>query len=328
MSSQILSGPQLTLTALQESDQEAFKRLLANVLKSNVDSSAFIYHDITPDSENSDFASLTCSIARERAHISLWPYQDEQVLKYRRVSLDALKNVLGDTVRADLPTTVHEMMSIYLTSTGYHDRSSQFQDVAINEFGTVTVSVKPEQFLLYGTTSFTLKPKQRQLIVVLPILEVDGFRELGDFLGDWRRLLVDNLDRTNDGTLPFELELEWMTFGSPQKVSGYRYNNTTIQVSAFGEGYYLGDVDVTYTRYDFGWATEGSQFLVTGPTVPTTEYMLGKVAEITGFPLTTEDVIWETYPKVTAGNLSTLTIVFKDDNPRYTGELTIDYKVV
>ena len=328
MSSQTLNGSQLTLTALQESDQEAFKRLLSTLLKANIDPSAFVYSGVVTDPTDSEYAKLSCSIAREKAHISLWPYQDSQTLKYKRVGLPALKDMLGGTVRADLPTTVREMMSIYLTGAGLHDRSDQFQDTAVTGFGAVQVSVSPEQFLIYGATTLTLKPKQRQLPIVLPILEIPGFRELSDFSLDWKRVLIADLDEVNATTLPYNLELEWLSFDTPKKISGYRYNNTTISMTSFGEGYYLGTVDVTYTRYDFGWATEGSQFLVQGPEIPTTQYMLSKVAAITGFPLTVEDVILTTYPKVTKGGLSTLTIVFKENNLRYTGELTIDYKAV
>ncbi|MOA42431.1 hypothetical protein D3C78_1644780 [compost metagenome] len=134
------------------------------------------------------------------------------------------------------------------------------------------------------------------------------------------------MQTANNTSLPYPLEPALMTFGDPQKVSGYRYDNTTITVSAVGDGFYLGSVELTYSRYDFGWSQGGAQFLVNGPGTPTTQYMLNAVAQQTGFPIVLADVNIETYPPVPSGELSTLTITFKDTNLRYTGELTIDYR--
>ncbi|MNF18122.1 hypothetical protein D3C80_2220240 [compost metagenome] len=46
----------------------------------------------------------------------------------------------------------------------------------------------------------------------------------------------------------------------------------------------------------------------------------------TGFPIAVADVITQTYANVPSGEVETLTIAFRDDNLRFTGELTIDYK--
>jgi hypothetical protein len=215
-------------------------------------------------------------------------------------------------------------MRIYLTSNGLFDRSGQVVDQPVTAVGNQTITFTPGQFMLYGGAAFAIKPKQRQLVDVIKETTLVGFRELGYFSNDPKERLLNQMQA--DNPLPYPLEPALTSFGEPIKISGYRYDNTQIRATATGDGYYLGDVDLVYTRYDFGWSTNGSQFLVNGPSVPTTAYMVAQVALQTGFPITVQDVNVQSYPTIPSGTLETLTITFKDDNLRYTGELTIDYK--
>ncbi|MNB72882.1 hypothetical protein D3C87_1085020 [compost metagenome] len=326
MPSQTLSGTQLSLTALQESDQAAFEHLLSTMLKSGIDPSAFSYATPTVDPVDGNYANTLVKVAREKANVSLWPYSAQQSIRYRRIGMPAMKTRFGGTIRADLPTTTRKLMEIFLTSNGLYDRSAQFVDAPVSAVGNVTITCNAGQFLLYGATSFAVKPKQRQLVDVIKDTTIPGFRVLSDFTPVAKTRLMDQMTADNTANLPYPLEPAMTTFGNPTKISGYRYDNTSIKATAAGDGYYLGTVDLIYTRYDFGWSTNGAQFLVTGPSVPTIAYMVAQVALQTGFPITAADVNAQTYPSVPSGQVDTLTITFKDTNLRYTGELTIDYK--
>lgn len=326
MPSQTLNGTQLTLAALQESDQEAFELLLGTMLKKGTDPAGFEHGAVTADSTDANYANTTVTIAREKSHVSLWPYQGSQAVRYRRIGLPALKARFGGTIRADLPTTTRKLMQIYLTANNLFDRSNQIVDAPVTAVGNVTLSCLAGQFMLYGSTAFAVKPKQRQLVDVIKETKLLGFRTAGYFSNDAKTRLLSQMAADNGPTLPYPLEPALTTFSTPRKVSGYQYDNTEITATAAGDGYYLGSVDLTYTRYDFGWSQSGAQFLVTGPAIPTTQYMIAAVAAQTGFPIVLADVDVVTYSKVNSGEVETLTITFKADNLRYTGELTIDYK--
>lgn len=326
MPSQTLSGTQLSLTALQESDQQAFERLLSSMLKKDIDPSGFTRGAVTVDATDGNYANTPVSVARAKANVSLWPYQGNQSIRYRRISMAALKTRFGSTIRADLPTTTRKLMQIFMTANGLFDRSAQVVDAPVPAVGNVTITFTAGQFLLYGGTAFAVKPFQRQLKDVIKDTTLPGFRVVGDFSNADKTRLMDQMTADNTANLPYPLEPALTTFGAPTKLTGYRYDNTKIRATATGDGYYLGYVDLIYTRYDFGWSTNGSQFLVTGPSTPTTAYMIAQVAAQTGFPITLADVNVQSYPPVASGQVDTLTITFKDANLRYTGELTIDYK--
>ncbi|MNO14072.1 hypothetical protein D3C76_37130 [compost metagenome] len=325
MASQILSGAEFTLAALKESDQEAFQRLLGSLLKVGIDPSGFQYGPIRVEADT-QYAKTAVSINRSRADISLWGYQNAQDIRYRRIALSALKSKYGSTIRADAPTTTKELMSIFCHANGLHDRSDQVVDAPVSAIGNVTLQFKAGQFLMYGSDTFAFKPKQRQLVDVLKDTTVNGFRAAADFTPTPQALLISQMQADNAATLPYPLEPARITFGTPTKISGYRYDNTTIPVTYSGDGYYLGTVTLTYSRYDFGWSQGGAQFLVQGPSIPTTQYMINAVVAQTGLPIALADVNVETYASVPSGAVETLTITFKGTNLRYTGELTIDYK--
>lgn len=327
MTSQILNGTQLTLTALQESDQAVFERVLGRMLKSGIDPAAFTRGTVRKDPAAADYAFCDVTVAREKANVSLWPYQGTQQIRYKRVGLPALAARFGTVVRADTPISARELFATYLTANGLYDRSKDIVDKQITAFGNVTFNVtEGDNFLLYGTTTLTFKPKQRQLVDVIKDTKLLGFRVVTDFAPLPKQVFVNQV--TADNALLYPLEMNLLTLGTPQKLSGYQYDNTKIKLTATGDGSYLGSVDLTYTRYDFGWSTNGAQLLVTGPTKPTTAYMVSKVFELTGFPVSVDDVVVETYANVPVGTVETLTITFKADNLRYAGELTIDYKAV
>lgn len=328
MTSQTLNGPALTAAALKESDQEAFERLLGGMLKAGINPSAFEHGPITVDPASAEHAKTDVWVSRNKAHISLWGYRNSLPIRYRRVTLEAVKNRYGSVIRADLPTTKQALMSIYFHENQLHDRSAQILDGEVAELGQVAVAVEPNAFLLYGETAFTVKPLQRQLSNVITNRMLDGFRALSDFDPTPYERLITQLGLANAESLPFPLEPDLLRLGTPAVKGGYARDNTSIVVTGFGDGYYLGDVQLTYTRLDFGWATGGNQHYVEGPETPTTAYMLSAVSAATGYPLTLDDVIVETYPKVAKGSLETLTVFFKADCLRYVGELTIDYRAI
>ncbi|MNZ78921.1 hypothetical protein D3C78_975140 [compost metagenome] len=272
------------------------------------------------------YALTAVSVDRSKADVALWGYQNSLDIRYRRISLDALKAKYGSVIRADVPTTAKELMAVYLSANGLADRSTQVVDRPITALGNVSLQIADGQFMLYGTSTFTLKPKQRQLVDVIKDTTLNGFRAVGDFTGTATARLIANMGTENTASLPYPLEPALLTFGVPEKVSGYRYDNTKIKVTASGDGYYLGTVDLIYSRYDFGWSQGGAQFLVQGPSIPTTQYMINAVAAQTGFPIVLADVDIQTYASVPSGQVDTLTITFKAANLRYAGELTIDYK--
>lgn len=323
---QTLNSAQLALAALQESDQEAFKRLLGLLLKPTVDPASFKHDAVIMDTNDPDYATTNVSIDRNKAHVSMWGYRDNQSIRFRRVSLEAIKERFGSIIRADLPATKQELLNIILSANGLYKRGYQVIDDTVAEHGEIDFEIQPGQFLLHGQTSFEVKPYQRQLQDVIVTGTIPGFRAAGDFEWFVERLLSTQLIDANQ-ELMYPLEAQWLAWGSsPVKLSGYRYDNTSITVTAFGEGYYLGEYTVIYTRYDFGWANLGNQYLVDGPTRPTTQHMLDAISQQTGIPVGIDDVVVETYDLVPVGEVQTLTIFFKEDNLRFTGELTVDYR--
>lgn len=328
MPSQILNGAQLTLVALQESDQEAFQRLLGSLLKTGYDPTGFQHGPITADPDDAEYANAEVSVDRRKANIAYWAYQDSIPIRYRRIALEALKSRFGSVIRADLPVSKKELMAIYCASNGLYNRSDQIVDEMVMDLGATDLIIRDGQFLIYGQAAFEIKPFQRQLVDVIQLTTLNGFRTTDDFDSSAIELLFDQLSTGNQPSLPYPLESGLLTWGVPIKVGGYRYDNTSIEVEAFGDGYYLGKQTLIYTRFDFGWSTQGAQFLVDGPSTPTTTNMITSVSNQSGFPISLDDVVIESYDPVPSGELVTLTVFFKEESLRYTGELTIDYRAV
>lgn len=328
MTSQTLNGAQAGQAALKGSDREAFVRLLSSMLKAGINADSFEHGPITPDPANSQYATTSVKVDRSNAHISLWGYQDSVPIRYRRIPLSALKTRFGGVIRADLPATKRELMAIYFGDHELHDRSSQILDEPVTDLGEVTMTVTENQFLLYGEASYTVKPFQRQLATVLTETTLPGFRTLVDFDPAPQELMINQMQAANQVSLPFPLEPELISFGLPEKISGYALDNTQIVATYGGDGFYLGQATLVYSRLDFGWRTEGNQHYMEGPSTPTTQFMIDQVSRLTGFPISLNDVTIEAYAPIASGQLETLTVFFKPECLRYTGELTIDYRAL
>ncbi len=328
MTSSILNRSGNTQAALQESDTQAFRRMLADMTKPNTPLDGFVYENIAQDSQDPARTTLQVRIVPAQAPISQWGYQDSLELNYRRVALPAVLARYGDVVRTDLPTSVRAMMQAYFSAAGLYDRSEQFMDEPIESLGLTTISVIPEQFLLYGQGEIEVKARQRQLTEVLPNRLIQGFRGTPDFDANVILTFLEQLTALNEDTLPYPLQPEWVSFGHPTVLGGYAHDNTRVVLTAFGEGFYIGEADITYSRLDFGWYTIGSQIFIEGPPQPTLEHILDQVSSQTGFPLHPDDVEAQVFDPVEMDTVTTLTVFFKPDNLRYVGELTVDYKAV
>lgn len=328
MTLSILNGPGNSQAALQESDTDAFKRLLRSMVRTGVDVDGMIHDGVTADSTDPLYGTVVVSIAPSRASIDYWGYQDNIELKYRRIPFEAIADRYGSVLRTDLPTDSRALMKAYFSRNGLYDRSEQIRPQAVNANGQVTMEAEPGQFLVHGSAVFEIKPLQRQLSTVLPNLTVSGFREPNDFDSNIKAELLTQLTALNAETLPYPLQVEFSTLTTPELINGRQYDNTSVVLSAHGEGFYLGSATVIYSRLDFGWYTSGEQIYMEGPSVPDVDFMLNEVGSQTGFPVDRSDVLVESYPPVPQGDLVTLTIFFKPDNLRYTGELTIDYRAV
>ncbi len=328
MTSSILNGPSNTQAALQENDEQAFYRLLRSMVKSGVEVEGFEHTVPVSDPADPTQALIDVGIAPAKSMIDYWGYQDKIRLTYRRVPLSAVTARYGSVLRTDLPATTEQLMKGWFGRLGLHDRSDQFVEEPIEAFGPVTMEVKDGQFLLYGQAVFEVKPLQRQLTDVLPNRTIAGYRTPTDFDSNVKGTLIAQLTALNPDTLVYPLEADKLSMSQVEVLGGYAHDNSRIRLTAFGDGYYLGDLDVIYSRLDFGWYTMGEQIYMEGPTIPTVDYMLDQVSGQTGFPLSREDVVVVPYDPVPVGELATLTITFKPQNLRYVGELTIDYRAV
>jgi len=328
MTSSILNGPSNTQAALQENDEQAFYRLLRSMVKAGVEVEGFEHSVPVTDPANPTQALIEVGIAPAKSMIDYWGYQDKIQLTYRRIPMSAMVQRYGSILRADLPVTVKTLMQGWFDRAGLYDRSEQFVEQSIATFGQHTMTIKDGQFLLYGGAPFEVKPLQRQLIDVLPNRTVTGFRTPTDFDTNVKAVLLSQLTAANPDTLPYPLEIDRITLSPVEVMGGYAHDNSRIRLTASGEGYYLGDLDVIYSRLDFGWYTMGDQIYMEGPPLPTLNYILNQASTQTGFPLSSDDVVATTFSKLTVGDLATLTIAFKPQNLRYVGELTIDYRAV
>jgi hypothetical protein len=298
------------------------------MLKPGIDTKSFVHGAVTIDPSDPNKVTTPVSVSRAKADISLWQYTDSLAISYKRVKLSEIANYFGNVIRVDFPTTKKEMMAVYFSLLNLHDRSDQIVDGEVSDTGVFEVSAVPGMAFLEGATSFTVKPFQRQLSEVLQTTKVDGFRNPEDFTGnDDRIFLLDQIAAAN-ADLRYPLEYENLSFDAPVNISGYARDNTSVVLTARGDGVHIGNVEIVYTRHDFGWSTGGNQHYVEGPSVPTTQYMIDKVTELTGYQIKISDVIVEPYSVIQSGELETLTIFFNPESTRYAGELTIDYRAV
>ncbi|MNP89220.1 hypothetical protein D3C85_16240 [compost metagenome] len=327
MTSPLLNPGQLWLGVVRGSDEEAFESLLSTMLKPGIDPASFIHGEVIQDPTDPTKVTTQVSVLRAKANIALWAYTDQLSISYKRIKLDDISNYFGETVRVDLPTTVREMMSVYFNINQLHDRSDQVLDATVEDVGVVEVSAIPGLAFIEGTAQFTVKPFQRYLEDVILVTTISGFRSPADMVVNSATTIVNQASDANPD-LRYPLELELTALGQPTNISGYAHDNTKIVMTATGEGFYKGSVELVYTRHDFGWSLGGSQPYVEGPSQPTTQFMIARVSQLTGFPITLDDVVIDNYASIAPGNLETLTVNFNPNSLRYTGSLTIDYRAV
>lgn len=318
----------LTEEALKVSDEEAFKLLLSVLMKPNVPVGSFT-HD-APVLVNSDrrTSSINVRISDTNTDASLWSYRGTQQVQYRRVGLNEVGRKYGNVLRADLPTTSKTLMSNFFKTHGLFDRSDVFVDEVITTLNEHTFFTKPDSFLLTDTFNFKVRPLQRKMGDVVTVTTVPGFRTAEDFVDNATKHLVDQVEAANTATMPYKFDRELTSFRTPSPSNGAKVDNSRVNMQAIGDGYYFGFVFIDYTRYDFGWRDDGRPIFMTGPTMPTTEYILDQVAKLTGFPVTVSEISVRTYDAVPVGEVETITLLFVGGNLRYVGEITVDYKAV
>lgn len=311
--------------ALSSDDRTAFEIMLGALLRPTASPAWFTHGDVT-EVEGSDLVETPVSIDRSSAHISVWPYEGEVAIKYRRVKLSDLISRYGDVVRHDLPASRRQIMAAYFSSRGLHDRADQIKDGPVLTYTDHLFEVDGSPFLLEGSCALVVKPIQRALAAVVRNTKVDGFRLTSHLSQSAKALLVSQIQTGNSATLPNPLNPALISMGDPVVLNGYRYDNTAIRVTAVGDDFYQGSVDITYSRYDFGWVTGGNQVEVSGPRTPTLQYILQQVSAITGVSIAAGDVVSRTFPTQAAGTVSTYTIEFDPASVKFVGELTVDYR--
>lgn len=322
MISQLLDPQLNTREALKEDDRGALQRLVTPLLAEGVRPDIFT---ITNIEQLLDKTRLTVVVDKYNVPVKYWPYAGEVQLTYSRVKLDDVVSTYGNVVRIDLPNTVRGVMASYFSTHGLFDRSTQFVDGPISTWELKDIVVAENSFLLSGSAQFNILPVQRLLGDVLSVAGVAGFRTLVNFESSAIDLIVSQLNDNNPG-LPYPLQSMEMSLSNPQVLTGYVYDNTSVIMTASGDGQYLGSQEIVYSRFNFAWYNGGEQFYIEGPSRPTVEYILDQVSAATGYPLSISDVVETTYPIQSSGQLETLSVSFRPDNLRYVGEITVDYR--
>lgn len=329
MTSSASASVQLSMDALKVSDKEAFEMLLSKLLRPGVPVDSFA-HDIPERSSPYQVASsINVTIAESNTDASLWAYRGSQKITYNSIGLNDVGVKYGRVVRAEIPTTVQEVMSLYFKTVGLYDRSDLFVDEPITALGERTFFLKPESFLLATTYNFIVKPVQHLLTDVVKVDTVPGFRTAADTQSDPRRLLANQVAAANPTTVLHPFDMSLTSFHVPNITSDRQFDNSSSTMGASGDdGHYKGIIRIYYTRYNFAWHDQGRPIFMSGPAVPTVDYIVDQVTKLTGFNVVASDMRITKFDPITSGDVETLTLSFDPSNLRYVGDITVDYKVV
>lgn len=325
MSSTILDSNTLAEQALSSTDEEVFTSLLDMSLEDGVPRKGFRYTLIPSASKE---ATIKISVDRSKADVSIWPNAGEFELSYKRIGLSDLTSVRGNVVRLTLPATKRDVAKQLFEQNEFHDRSASIVDGVVADFGDVELECDDNSLLLYGSTLIDFRHEQFPIYEVVKLSTLDGFREPSNFTSHFMTELTDQLLAVNSASMPFPVDITQMSLSQIEQVSEYAHDNTTAILEGFGDNIYIGEIEITYSRLNFAWYTLGTQYYVEGPSVVSVDAIIDAVTTQSGFPLTRDDIVIPNFPSIVQGELDTLTILFKPDNPRYVGELTVDYRAV
>lgn len=328
MTSSKSNGVLLTEDALKVSDKEAFELLLSGLMKPNVPLGSFDHDAPVLTGTDRRTTSVNVRVSDTNTDASLWGYRGTQKIQYRRVGLNEVGRKYGTVLRADLPTTSRVLMSNFFKTHGLFDRSDVFVDEVITTLNEHTFFTKADSFLLTDSFNFNVRPLQRKMDEFVLVTKVAGFRTPDDFTDNATKHLVDQVEAANTATMPYKFDRGLTSFRTPSASNGAQFDNSRVNMQAIGDGYYFGFVFIDYTRYDFGWADGGRPIFMTGPTMPTTQYILDQVTKLTGFPVALSEILVKTYSAVPVGEVETITLQFVGGNLRYVGDITVDYKAV
>lgn len=323
MTSNLLNGQQLSMAALKQDDQGAFRTLLGTMLKPGFDPSNFKYNAVTEVSGKQ--TSIEVSVAKEKSKVRMWVYRDPVEIKYNRITLAELVSRHGNVVYVDFPAQFADVFSSYLTSRSFWDRGFDVDWGNVNQPGNVVLTAIPSSFLLNGSASFNVKQAPKYLNDVVKITTLDLFYPEVGMNGNAAVQMLNAINSLNLATLPRPMTAGEVGFDVPVVTSEYDGVNTRITLKNTGSEVYLGEVFIDYHRVNFSWLFNGTQLVMSGPSKPTSQYVLDKVIAITGFTMTIDDIVTQVYDSIPSGETSTITVFVNAASLRYVGEITIDY---
>lgn len=325
MTSAPLNGSSLTVKALEQSDEGAFKELLNTLVKRGTLLSIFNHDTPVKEGSTDTLTKINVKVAKEHAPVDMWVYKDAQPVTYNRVKLADVAAKYPPTILTDFPVSHKELFSKYLVKNGLYNRGEQIVDGTVTAPGTVLLTMKEEAFLIVGGYGFIVKQSPKYLAEVVTVTQLNVFDEGQNMTGDSMVQLVNNVNALNAATLPRPIKRTEVKAGVPVVLNEYNDVNTEVALIGDGSEVFLDQVLLTYHRVNFSWLLGGTQMVLSGPSAVTTQVLLEKVRAKTGFTIDYDDFVEQAYDPVPSGEMQTLTVNMHDTSLRFVGELTIDY---
>lgn len=325
MTSLLLNGSALSVSALQLSDEGAFQALLTTLVKRSVPLTMFKRDTPVPVEDTETQSIINVSIAKESAPVNMWAYRDAQPVTYNRLAMSKVAAKYSPTIYADFPISNTDLFSGYLNKAGLYDRGDQVVEGTVTAPGKVTLTAVPDSFMLTGSFAFTVKQATKYLVDVVPSTGLTAFDVARDMTGTAADKLVANVNLLNGSTLPRPITTSEVKFGAPSILDEYDGINTEVEMLSNNSEVFLGSVLLTYHRVNFSWLLNGEQMVLKGPSAVTTQLLLDRIRTKTGYTMNLDDLVVQPYDPVPKGTTATLTVVVNEASLRYVGEITIDY---
>ena len=325
MSSLLLNGS-FANTALLQDDDGAFQTLLSGMLVPGTDPSVFGRD--TPVAVSGVKTKLNVKVAKERAPVGMWVYQDQQAITYNRITLASLAAKYPPTIYADFPTTKKALFDSYLSKVGLFPRGDDITAGNVAAPGTVAMACKASSFLLTGSQNYTIKQAPKFLADVVKNTGLSLFNVTKDMSGVALTLMVAEVNAKNAATLPRPILATEVKAGVPRILNEYDGVNTEVELIGKNSEVYLDQVTLSYHRVNFSWYLGGTQMIIKGASKPTTTYLLSEIRRITGFTMEVDDIVPDDYATIPKGQTQTITVFIQPTSLRYVGEITIDYTAV
>jgi hypothetical protein len=268
--------------------------------------------------------SVSVSLDKSRAPVSLWDRVDTVIFTYDRLDLSTFTTGLSLSVAAELPSTPAVLMDNLFYKYGIRNGKSDFADDTYTALGHATVIASPDSWRWVGEIDCS---------IIQLGLEISGrvlvnyltFSWTSDFTSaNIKNQIATHLNLMNASSLADVITANMFTVSNITENGPQDVGDNTSVLLTFNGSPYIGSLTVYYGRRSWPLSFK-HPILMSGPAVTLTPELAAQLSTQMGCTITTADIQSMAVPSSAVGGTETFPIVFADTSLAFVGAILVKY---